>query len=88
MIVAAASYILFVNLKSELAPIEDRGVLFTAGKAPEGSTIDFTARYAEDMEALLKKISEVQHHFVIAGSRPLLRRPVCPGGRLSTADAP
>jgi multidrug efflux pump len=67
--VAGASYLLFVNLKSELAPIEDRGVLFTAGNAPEGSTVDFTSRYAAEFEALLKEIPEVQHYFVIVGSR-------------------
>ena len=69
VLVASASYYLFVNLKSELAPIEDRGVLFTAGNAPEGSTIDFTSRYVDDFESLLKRIPEVQHYFVIVGSR-------------------
>jgi multidrug efflux pump len=69
LFVAGASYVLFVNLKSELAPIEDRGVLFTAGVAPEGSTIDFTSRYGGEYEALLKEIPEVGRYFVIAGSR-------------------
>jgi multidrug efflux pump len=67
--VAGSSYWLLVNLKAELAPIEDRGVLFTAGNAPEGSTVTFTARYAEEFEDLLKNIPEVQHYFVIVGSR-------------------
>lgn len=66
---AGGGYFLFTNLKSELAPIEDRGVLFTAGLAPEGSTIDFTSRYVGDFEAMLKRIPEVQHAFVIVGSR-------------------
>jgi multidrug efflux pump len=66
---AGASYFLLANLKSELAPIEDRGVLFTAGLAPEGSTIDFTSRYVGDFETMLKQIPEVQHSFVIVGSR-------------------
>jgi len=66
---AGASYFLFGSLKSELAPIEDRGVLFTAGLAPEGSTVDFTSRYVGDFENMLKKIPEVQHSFVIVGSR-------------------
>lgn len=66
---AGAAYFLFTNLKSELAPIEDRGVLFTAGLAPEGSTIDFTSRYVGDFETMLKRIPEVQHSFVIVGSR-------------------
>jgi multidrug efflux pump len=67
--VAASSYFLFTTLKKELAPVEDRGVLFTAGNAPEGSTIDFTSRYAQEFEALLGRIPEVAHYFVIVGSR-------------------
>lgn len=66
---AGASYFLFANLKSELAPIEDRGVLFTAGNAPEGSTIEFTSRYIKDFETMLKLVPEVKHSFVIVGSR-------------------
>ena len=69
LLVAGASYFLLTSLKSELAPIEDRGVLFTAGNAPEGSTIDFTSRYVGQFELMLKHIPEVQHYFVIVGSR-------------------
>ena len=68
-LVASASYFLFMSLKSELAPVEDRGVLFTAGTAPEGSTIDFTSKYVANFESLLSRIPEVQHYFVIVGSR-------------------
>src|SRR3546814_808809 len=66
--VAGASYFLLMGLKSELAPVEDRGVLFTAGSAPEGSTSDFTARYAAEFERLLDAVPEVEHYFIIAGS--------------------
>jgi multidrug efflux pump len=69
ILVAGASYLLLTSLKSELAPVEDRGVLFTAGNAPEGSTVHFTSRYAEEFETLLNRIPEVQHYFVIVGSR-------------------
>jgi multidrug efflux pump len=67
--VTVGGYFTFINLKSELAPIEDRGVLFTTGLAPEGSTIDFTNRYSRQMENLLKDIPEVETYFVITGSR-------------------
>ncbi len=67
--VAVTGYHLFVNLESELAPIEDRGVLFTAGHAPEGATVDFTARYVSEFEAMLQSIPEVDTYFVIVGSR-------------------
>src|SRR3546814_1768585 len=35
--VAGASIVLFFGLQSELAPVEDRGVLYTAGRAPAGA---------------------------------------------------
>lgn len=69
LIIAGCSFGLLTMLKSELAPLEDRGVLFTAGSAPEGSTIDFTSRYASDFEKILKDVPEVQTYFVIVGSR-------------------
>lgn len=66
--VAGGSYFLLTSLKSELAPIEDRGVLFIAGSAPEGSTIDFTSRYGLQVETLLTKVPEVSRYFIISGS--------------------
>jgi len=66
--VAGGSWFLLSGLKSELAPIEDRGVLFVQGSAPEGSTIDFTSRYALQVEKLLTGVPEVNHYFVISGS--------------------
>ncbi|MCP5414435.1 MAG: efflux RND transporter permease subunit [Chromatiaceae bacterium] len=66
---AGAGYYLLDGLKSELAPIEDRGVLFTAGNAPEGSTVNFTSGYVSEFETMLREIPEVQHSFVIVGSR-------------------
>src|SRR3546814_14370877 len=68
--VAGASYFLLMGLKSELAPVEDRGVLFTAGSAPEGSTIDFIARYAAEFERMLDAVPGVAHYFTLAGPRP------------------
>ena len=66
--VAGGSWVLLTTLKSELAPLEDRGVLFISGSAPEGSTIDFTSRYATQVEQLLADVPEVRSYFVIAGS--------------------
>ncbi|WP_374449009.1 efflux RND transporter permease subunit [Stella sp.] len=67
--IAAASGLVFAQLRSELAPTEDRGVIFTAGTAPEGATIDYTSRYGRQLEAILDGVPEIAHHFVIAGSR-------------------
>src|SRR5262249_41579556 len=56
------------NLKSELAPIEDRGVLQIRASAPEGATLAFTNRYALQIGKLLEEIPEVQSRLLIVGS--------------------
>ncbi|BBK38633.1 acriflavin resistance protein [Allostella sp. ATCC 35155] len=67
--VAGSAAFLFGQLRSELSPTEDRGVIFTGGTAPEGATIDFTSRYGLQLEKILSEVPEIAHHFVIAGSR-------------------
>ena len=67
LLVAGASYFLFTTLKSELAPIEDRGTIVAIGVAPEGSTLEFTDRYAQQMEGLLREVPEIRQYFVVTG---------------------
>ena len=40
-------------LKSELAPLEDRGVIRVRGTGPEGATVTYTARYAAEVDAIM-----------------------------------
>ncbi|NQV20846.1 MAG: efflux RND transporter permease subunit, partial [Rhodospirillales bacterium] len=65
--VAALGVVLFLNLKSELAPVEDQGSIRGIFIAPEGSTIDYTQRYSEEIERLLDVIPEVDRYFVVSG---------------------
>jgi multidrug efflux pump len=65
--VAGASYFFFTGLRSELAPVEDRGTITAIGVAPEGATISFTAEYARRVEEVFSKIPEVQTYLVIVG---------------------
>ncbi len=67
LLVAGSSCFLFTTLKSELAPIEDRGTIVSIGIAPEGSTVDFTDRYAKQMEALFREVPEIRQYFVVTG---------------------
>lgn len=60
-------YYFFTHLRSELAPVEDRGTMSIVGVAPEGATLSFTADYARRVEALFAKIPEVDTYLVIAG---------------------
>jgi multidrug efflux pump len=48
--VAALSVVLFLSIRSELAPTEDRGVIFGIVSAPEGSTLAYTDQYLRQIE--------------------------------------
>ncbi|UEM05960.1 efflux RND transporter permease subunit [Skermanella rosea] len=65
--VAGGSVVLFLSLKSETAPVEDRGVIQGLGVAPEGSTIDFNARYGRELEQVYAGVPEIQSYIVISG---------------------
>lgn len=59
------------GLKRELAPLEDRGVIFASAIAPEGATIDYTDTYVRQMEAIFKNLPEADRYFTAAG-RPVV----------------
>ena len=67
VVVAGLSYTLFTGLKSELAPVEDRGTIVGIAIAPEGSTLDYTESYAKRMEALFRDIPVLEKFFVVVG---------------------
>ncbi len=58
---------LFLSLPEELAPTEDQGVLLGFGSAPEGSTIEYSDRYAQQMEGYLEEVPERVRHFGFTG---------------------
>ena len=64
---AGVAAVLFVNLKSELAPVEDRGVIMIRGNGPEGSTLSYMARYSAQADAILAELPEVRSRLVING---------------------
>jgi len=67
LLVAGGTYGLFIGLPSELSPTEDRGTIVAFGLAPEGATVDFTDRYARQIETMIAQIPEVQRYFTIVG---------------------
>ncbi|MDX1572046.1 MAG: efflux RND transporter permease subunit, partial [Xanthomonadales bacterium] len=66
---------LLTSLPSEYAPNEDRGAFFVLMRAPEGASLEYTDRYAQQMEAIL--MEEVETGPVM---RILLRLPGSWGG--------
>ena len=67
VVVAIGLVGLFKLLPSELAPHEDQGLVIGFATAPEGSTIDYTDRYAAQMETLFAHLPDANRYFVIVG---------------------
>ncbi|HEY0660173.1 MAG TPA: efflux RND transporter permease subunit [Lysobacter sp.] len=66
-VVFAAAIGLFMLLPSELAPAEDQGFIMGIGIAPEGSTVGYTDKYAQQMQGMLAAIPDQQRVFQIVG---------------------
>ncbi len=49
---AVGTVVLFMQTKSELSPIEDRGVILTVINGPDGATMNYTMKYAEALEKI------------------------------------
>ncbi|MDS4019799.1 MAG: efflux RND transporter permease subunit [Candidatus Competibacter sp.] len=54
---------LFLHLKSELSPLEDRGIIIGVIVAPEGATLAYTDGYARQLEQFYQGIPEVISYF-------------------------
>jgi len=67
LVVALGSGVLFKIVKSELAPLEDRGVVFGVVSAPDGATLDYTARSIRTLEGFYAEIPEASGSQSIIG---------------------
>ncbi len=59
--------LLFVNLKSELSPVEDRGVVFGLVTAPQGSTPQYTSNQIRPIEEFYSQVPEAFAYTAISG---------------------
>jgi multidrug efflux pump len=59
---------LYSTARSELAPMEDRGVILTSVNSPDGSTLEYTARYLRAIERITSDYKEFDRTFVVAGN--------------------
>jgi multidrug efflux pump len=61
------SWWLFTTAKSELSPMEDRGVIILPVTAPEGSSLDYTRRYLDAVGAIAQRQDDFDRVFVFLG---------------------
>jgi multidrug efflux pump len=63
----AGSAWLWLNAKSELAPLEDRGLIFMPVTSPDGATLAYTAKYLDAVARLANQYPEVERTFAFIG---------------------
>jgi multidrug efflux pump len=68
LLAAYGSYQLFINAKSELSPMEDRGVVLVIINGPDGATLDYTSKYVNMLEKIGRKYSEFDKFFAVVGN--------------------
>lgn len=68
VLAGVGTFTLLKSTKSELAPLEDRGVILTVINGPDGATMDYTMRYAQAIERMSSKYPEFDRIFTVAGN--------------------
>jgi multidrug efflux pump len=68
LLCALAIWRIYPAMKQELAPMEDRGTIIASINAPDGSTLEFTNRYARLMEEMGQKYPEFDRIFANIGN--------------------
>ncbi len=71
---AGGSAWLYTTAKTELSPLEDRGVIAMPIRAPDGATLEYTARYLDALERITSQYPEFDRRFLFIG-----------GGQVSSA---
>ena len=65
---ATAITLILPKMKRELAPLEDRGQILAVVTAPDGATLDYTAKYVNALERIGQGYKEFDRLFVTAGN--------------------
>ncbi len=68
VLVALSCVVLLKALKSELAPVEDRGIILGVFLGPDGATLDYTEKYARQIENIYSQTQNIERYFVVAGN--------------------
>ena len=65
---AAVSWVVLSDLKRELSPLEDRGVVLARINGPDGATLEYTNRYAKEVESIGQSFPEFDRIFANIGN--------------------
>lgn len=66
--IACIGGFIFTLIPSELAPLEDRGVLIGIFFGPEGAGLEYMDQYATQIEEIYAKVPEAERYFMVVGA--------------------
>ena len=79
VIVLVSCFFLYITTASELAPVEDQGVIFGTSIAPSHANVNFTDKYMQQIEDIVKDIPEAENSSIFSyrnsGSFTILLKP-------------
>ena len=64
----AALALVYPSMRQELSPLEDRGTILASVTAPDGATLDYTNRYALELEKIGRDYPEFDRIFANIGN--------------------
>ena len=64
----AALVLVYPGMRQELSPLEDRGTILASVTAPDGATLDYTNRYALELEKIGRDYPEFDRVFANIGN--------------------
>jgi multidrug efflux pump len=62
------TWMVLKDIKRELAPLEDRGVILTVINGPDGATLNYTNKYAQAIERIGMGYKEFDRLFIVNGN--------------------
>jgi multidrug efflux pump len=62
------TWLVLKDIKRELAPLEDRGVILTVINGPDGATLNYTNKYAQAIERIGMGYKEFDRLFIVNGN--------------------
>ena len=65
---AVVSWAVLRDIKRELSPMEDRGVILVQASGPDGATLEYTNRYAQAIERVGQGFPEIDRIFANIGN--------------------
>jgi len=71
--VLAGAVAVYMTLKDELSPLEDRGFFISLVIAPEGASMEYTDGYMREVERMFSQVPEIRSYFTVVA--PGLERP-------------